>query len=396
MGESPAKISFDNTAVAFGYKSNKALKKAHFIFSLVNHPWISSMATGFVKFAFRIGLPVDSLVRQTAFEHFCGGVSIEDSAPVIKTLGSYNVQTILDYSVEGEKSEAGFDKTLAETLRILDKAREEQHIPFAVFKVTGLGDMELLEKVQKKEVLSIDEQLAFERIRSRVNTICERACIYGVPTLIDAEESWIQNTIDDFANEMMAFYNKEKAIVYNTYQMYRVGMMTSLKEAYRMGVAGGYFIGAKLVRGAYMEKERDRAEQLGYPSPIQPTKDATDHAFNEAVLFCLDNRENISMMCGSHNEYSNYFLTVMMEKHGLKNDDHRIWFAQLYGMSDNISFNLAQSGYQVAKYVPYGPVKSVMPYLLRRAEENTSVAGQSSRELTLIRNEVRRRKLVEG
>jgi proline dehydrogenase len=390
--ESAPKISFDNTAIAFSYKSNKALKKALFIFSLVNHPWISSMATGFVKMAFRLGLPIDPIIRQTAFEHFCGGESIEDSAPVIKTLGSHNVQTILDYSVEGEKSEAGFDNTLAETLRILDKAQEEQHIPFAVFKVTGVGDMDLLEKVQKKDALSIDDQLAFDRVEARVNTICERAFAYGIPILIDAEESWIQATIDDLANKMMARYNREKAIVYNTFQMYRTTMLTSLKDTYRLGVNGKYFIGAKLVRGAYMEKERDRAEKLGYPSPIQPTKDATDRAFNEAILFCLDNNDRISMMCGSHNEYSNHFLTVMMEKHGLHNNDPRVWFAQLYGMSDNISFNLAQAGYRVAKYVPYGPVRAVMPYLFRRAEENTSVAGQSSRELTLIRNEVKRRR----
>lgn len=392
--ESGPKISFDNTAVAFSYKSNKALKKAHFIFSLVNHPWISSLATGFVKMAFKIGLPIDSLVKQTAFEHFCGGVSIEDSAPVIKALGQHNVQTILDYSVEGEKSEPGFDKTLAETLRILDKAQEEQHIPFAVFKVTGLGSMDLLERVQNKVALSTDEQLAFERVRGRINAICERAFAYGIPTLIDAEESWIQDTIDDLANEMMARYNKLKPIVFNTYQMYRTEMLSNLKAAHRMSINGNYFAGAKLVRGAYMEKERDRAEKLGYPSPIHPTKEATDNAFNEAVLYCLDNRDRMSVMCGSHNEYSNYFLTVMMEKHRLRNDDPRVWFAQLYGMSDNISFNLAQSGYNVAKYVPYGPVKSVMPYLLRRAEENTSVAGQSSRELTLIRNEVKRRKQV--
>lgn len=390
--ESEPKISFDNTAVAFRYKSDKELKKAHFIFSLVNHPWISSLATGFVKFAFKLKLPIDPLIKQTAFEHFCGGESIEDSVGVVNTLGKYNVQTILDYSVEGEKSETGFDNTVQELLRIIEKASSENHIPFAVFKVTGVGDMDLLEKVQHQSTLSSAEQLAFERVRNRVDAICKRAHALDVPLLIDAEESWIQGTIDAVTYEMMALYNREKPLIFNTYQLYRTDTLNNLKNALRTAIQNGYFIGAKLVRGAYMEKERDRAEQMGYVSPIQPTKEATDNAFNEAVLFCLENRERISMMCGSHNEYSNYFLTIMMEKHGVKHNDARIWFAQLYGMSDNISFNLAQSGYQVAKYVPYGPVRSVMPYLFRRAEENTSVAGQSSRELTLIRNEVKRRK----
>ena len=390
--ESEPKISFDNTAVAFRYKSDKELKKAHFIFSLVNHPWISSLATGFVKFAFKLKLPIDPLIKQTAFEHFCGGESIEDSVGVVNTLGKYNVQTILDYSVEGEKSETGFDNTVQELLRIIEKASSENHIPFAVFKVTGVGDMDLLEKVQHQSTLSSAEQLAFERVRNRVDAICKRAHALDVPLLIDAEESWIQGTIDAVTYEMMALYNREKPLIFNTYQLYRTDTLNNLKNAFRTAIQNGYFIGAKLVRGAYMEKERDRAEQMGYVSPIQPTKEATDNAFNEAVLFCLENRERISMMCGSHNEYSNYFLTIMMEKHGVKHNDTRIWFAQLYGMSDNISFNLAQSGYQVAKYVPYGPVRSVMPYLFRRAEENTSVAGQSSRELTLIRNEVKRRK----
>ncbi len=390
--ESEPKISFDNTAVAFRYKSDKELKKAHFIFSLVNHPWISSLATGFVKFAFKLKLPIDPLIKQTAFEHFCGGESIEDSVGVVNTLGKYNVQTILDYSVEGEKSETGFDNTVQELLRIIEKASSENHIPFAVFKVTGVGDMDLLEKVQHQSALSSAEQLAFERVRNRVDAICKRAHALDVPLLIDAEESWIQGTIDAVTYEMMALYNREKPLIFNTYQLYRTDTLNNLKNAFRTAIQNGYFIGAKLVRGAYMEKERDRAEQMGYVSPIQPTKEATDNAFNEAVLFCLENRERISMMCGSHNEYSNYFLTIMMEKHGVKHNDARIWFAQLYGMSDNISFNLAQSGYQVAKYVPYGPVRSVMPYLFRRAEENTSVAGQSSRELTLIRNEVKRRK----
>jgi len=390
--EASPKISFDNTSVAFTYKSNTALKKANFIFTLVNHPWVSSVATGFVKFALKAGLPVETIIRKTAFEHFCGGESIESSEPAIKKLAQYGVYTILDYSAEGEKTEAGFDKTLQETLHVIEKAKNADNLPFAVFKPSGLGSVELYEKVQRKESLSESERNQFARIRERFHRICELGHRHGVPILIDAEETWIQNPIDDLVYEMMSLFNKEKVIVFNTYQMYRTSSLKNLREAFHNAAMKNYFLGAKLVRGAYMEKERERAEAHGYPSPIYSDKDGTDKAFNDALKFCLDNKQRISTLCGSHNEYSNYYLTVLMEKHGMKNNDPRVWFAQLYGMSDNISFNLAKEGYRVAKYVPYGPVRSVMPYLLRRAEENTSVAGQSSRELTLIRKELRRRR----
>ena len=385
------KISFDNTSVAFTYKSDTALKKANFIFTMVNHPWISSVATGLVKFALKTGLPVETIIRKTAFEHFCGGESIEKSEPVIRKLAQYNVFTILDYSAEGEKTEDGFDKTLQETLRVIEKARTTPHLPFAVFKPTGLGSVDLYEKVQRNDALTDLEQKHFARVRERFYQICELGHRFNVPILIDAEETWIQDPIDALVYEMMSLFNKEKVIVYNTYQMYRTSSLKNLRDSFHNAAMGNYLLGAKLVRGAYMEKERERAELYGYPSPIFSDKEGTDNAFNEALKFCLDNKQRVSTLCGSHNEYSNYYLTVLMEKHGLKNDDPRIWFAQLYGMSDNISFNLAKEGYRVAKYVPYGPVRSVMPYLLRRAEENTSVAGQSSRELTLIRKELRRR-----
>lgn len=390
--ESSPNISFDDTAVAFKYKSDAALRKANFIFTLVNHPWISSLATGAVKFALKYGLPVEGIIRKTAFSHFCGGESIGTSDPVIQTLWQHGVSTILDYSAEGESTEEGFDRTLEETLRIVNKAKSSPEIPFAVFKPSGVASVDILAKVQNKEELSAEEKRAFERIRERFLAICEAAYKNNVPVLIDAEETWIQDPIDSLVYEMMERFNKEKAIVFNTYQLYRTAGLRNLREAHHLATMHNYFLGAKLVRGAYMEKERARAEEMGYPSPIHPDKKATDEAFNQALMFCLDNKQRITTLCGSHNEYSNYFLTVLMEKHGLKPNDRRVWFAQLYGMSDNISFNLAQAGYCVAKYVPYGPVKSVMPYLLRRAEENTSVAGQSSRELTLIRKELKRRR----
>lgn len=391
MGSAPT-VSFENTGIAFSYKSDADLRKAGLIFSLVNHPWMSHLATGFVKLAFKMGLPMEGIVKRTAFAHFCGGESIEESEKVIRLLGKHHVGTILDYSVEGEKSEAGFIQTMEEIIRTIEKAHHSEHIPFCVFKVTGLAAAELLEKIGAKETLNGEERDAFNRIRQRANRICERAHACGVPVLIDAEQTWVQDPIDQLADEMMSRYNREKAIVYNTYQMYRVDSMNNLVHDYNDALKGGYFVGAKLVRGAYMEKERERAEARGYESPIFADKPATDKAFNDALEFCVDHVDRVYVMCGSHNDVSNALLAKRMAERNLAPQDRRVWFAQLYGMSDNISFNLARAGYNVVKYVPYGPVKAVMPYLLRRAEENTSVAGQSSRELTLIRKELRRRR----
>lgn len=390
--EPDPKISFEDTAIAFSYKSNAELRKANFIFSTVNHPWISAAATGMVKLALNLRLPIEGIIKKTVFDHFCGGESIEKSDAAISKLGAFGVGTILDYSVEGEESEEGFDKTLNELLRTIDKAKSSKHIPFSVFKVTGLASTALLEKVQRGDKLSDEEQAAYTRVKARVDAICRKAYEHKVPVLVDAEETWIQEPIDAMADEMMARYNKEKAIVFNTYQLYRTETLTNLHHAHQKSVDNNYFLGAKLVRGAYMEKERARAESLGYPSPIQPDKEATDKAFNDGLLFCIRHIDRISIMCGSHNEQSNHLLVRLMAENRIKADDPRVWFAQLYGMSDNISFNLAKAGYKVAKYVPYGPVRAVMPYLFRRAAENTSVAGQSSRELLLIRKELRRRR----
>jgi len=391
--ESRPEISFDDTAIAFSYKSDKQLRKANFIFSVVNHPWVSAISTSSVKLAFKLGLPIGGFIKATAFEHFCGGESIETAEQAIQKLGRFNVGTILDYSVEGEKSETGFDTAFEEIIRTIEKAKESKHIPFSVLKVSGLGSINLLEKIQAKNTLTKEEHAAFERVRVRIDKICAKACEHKIPILVDAEETWIQEPIDALAYEMMAKYNKEKAIVYATYQLYSRASSQNLKQAFQSAIAQNYFLGAKLVRGAYMEKERKRAQENNYPDPIQPTKEASDEAFNTALEFCIEKADRISIMCGSHNDYSNLYLTTLMNKEGMRPNDERVWFAQLYGMSDNISFNLAKAGYNVAKYVPYGPVKSVMPYLLRRAQENTSVAGQSSRELTLIRRELRRRKL---
>jgi proline dehydrogenase len=385
-------VSFDDTRIAFSYKSDRELRKANFIFSLVNNPIVSSLATGGARLALAMKLPVRGLIRSTVFEHFCGGETISESQETIEKLGRFHIGTILDYSVEGEKTEAGFESTTDEVVRTIERAKGNDNIPFCVFKVTGIGDAGLLEKIQAKKPLSASDQNAFAQLKNRVERICQHAAAANVRVLIDAEESWIQDPIDALADEMMRKHNTVRAIIFNTYQMYRADMTTNLRNDFHDAVTRNYFLGVKLVRGAYMEKEAERAKKMGYPNPIQDGKQQTDDAFNKALTFCLDNKQRISFMCGSHNEYSNKLLTVLMEKHGMKPSDNRIWFAQLLGMSDHISFNLAQAGYNVAKYVPYGPIEAVMPYLIRRARENTSVAGQSSRELSLIRKEVERRK----
>lgn len=385
---------FEDTEVAFRYKSDAAIRKAHFVFSVVNHPWMSALATRAVRIALAIRLPVEPLIRNTVFELFCGGESIERTASAVNRLGQHGVNTILDYSVEGEDSEEDFDRVCSEIIRTVEKAATSRYIPFSVFKVTGLASAPLLEKVQQREQLSATEAAAYERIRNRVLAICTKAHELDVPVLIDAEETWIQDPIDQLADEMMALFNRSRALVFNTYQLYRTVGLEGLRRAHA-AASGKYHLGAKLVRGAYMEKERARAEEHGYPSPIHPDKEATDAAFNEGLEYCVRHHNEIAVMCGSHNELSNQYLTQLMSANGIDPGYRRIWFAQLYGMSDNISFALANRGYNVAKYVPYGPVRSVMPYLLRRAAENTSVAGQSSRELVLIRKELKRRKAAK-
>lgn len=387
-----SRLNFDDTEVAFRYKSNAELRRAHFIFSVVNHPWISALGTSLVRLALFLRLPVTPLLRNTVFRHFCGGETITESRALINKLGEFNVQTILDYAVEGEKSESGFDLTCEEVITTFDEALRSSHVPFCVFKVTGMADMELLEKIQSGAQLSSEESQALDRVRKRIERICEKAAATGIPVMVDAEETWIQNPIDSLAFEMMKIYNRKKALVYFTCQMYRRDSPARLSNAAAIAHEQGYFLGVKLVRGAYMEKERARAGEKEYPDPIWPDKISTDKAFDEGLRFCLSQNQTIYLVCGSHNEGSNRLLADLIEGQPERNHSSSIWFSQLLGMSDHISFNLARSGYQVVKYVPFGPVRSVVPYLLRRAEENTSVAGQSSRELILIRKEVARRR----
>lgn len=388
-------VDFNQTAHAFAHRSSFELLKMEVLFASIQYPWVVKWGTSIVNTVFKWRLPFRFIIKNTLFDHFCGGINIKDCESTIESLHASHVGTILDYSVEGEDTEEAFEATVKELLETIEKAAQHpEAIPFTVFKVTGIGSFDILEAVQSGEELSLAQVEAFEKVKKRVQTLCEKAASLQVRIFIDAEDSWIQQTIDDLAYAMMKLYNKNQPIVYNTFQLYRVGMLDNLKRAFHYAAMENYWLGAKLVRGAYMEKERARAAEMGYPDPIQPNKAATDRDFDEALRFCIDNKQRIAVCAGTHNEQSSLYLTKLMEKYNVKHDDKNVFFAQLYGMSDNITYNLAKQGYNVAKYVPYGPVEATLPYLFRRAEENTSVAGQTSRELSLIRSEKRRRKSI--
>jgi len=385
-------LSFDNTEIAFQSKSDADLNRVYWLFKLLSSNTLVKIGSPITNFAFNIGLPIENIIRKTVFLQFCGGETIEGCNPAIQHLSSYGIQTILDYSVEGRETETGFEATCEEILKTIERGKNDKSIPFSVFKPTGLGRFELYEKINAGQELDLDEKLEFERVRLRFDRICEACFHANLKVLIDAEHSWIQDAIDDLAREMMQKYNRERPIVFNTYQLYRHDKLASLKADFYLAETDGFYLGAKLVRGAYMELERERAEEKGYPSPIQPSKEASDRDFDEAIIFCLDHLDRIAFMAGTHNEKSSSLLAAEMKKRSIQHSHTGIYFAQLLGMSDNLSFNLAAAGYNIAKYMPYGPVAAVMPYLMRRAQENTSVAGQTSRELSLIINEKKRRK----
>jgi proline dehydrogenase len=386
------KVSFDDTAVAFASRSNTELRKMYWLFATMNNNFLVKTGGPLLETAFKLHLPVKFLVKPTIFQQFCGGETIEECTATINKLAASHIGTILDYSVEGEGNDKSFDHTMHEIIATIEKAASSKAIPFSVFKVTGVIDTGLLEKVQEGKELSQAEKLTFEIGKQRVENICRRAYEKNVRIFIDAEESWIQETIDILTYEMMAKFNKQRAIVFNTYQLYRHDRLEVIKRDYENAVKGNYYLGGKLVRGAYMEKERRLAGAKGQPSPINPTKEASDKLYNEALKFCVEHIDRIAICAGTHNEDSSYLLMELMKQNNIQPGDERIYFAQLLGMSDNLSYNLAHAGYNVAKYVPYGPVEAVMPYLLRRANENTAIAGQSSREFNLIKKEIERRK----
>ncbi|MDG1278276.1 MAG: proline dehydrogenase family protein [Algoriphagus sp.] len=383
-------ISFENMEVAFASKSDAELRKVYLVFALLNNKFVSDLGIALTNISFKLGLPIKGLMKQTMFGHFCGGETIAETIEACKKLESFGIESILDLSVEGKGDEQSFEKTTEEIYQTMVESAKTDYMPFGVFKVTGLGDYHIMEKIQAGEALTKEENSAFDRTKARVNRLCKAAHDLGLKILVDAEESWFQNVIDDLAYEAMERYNGERCVVYNTFQMYRHDSLERLKKANETAKAKGYFFGAKPVRGAYMEKERERAEELGYPSPIQPNKAATDRDYNLALEYALEN--GCYLVSGSHNEQSNLLLTQLINKQGIDPNSDRVFFSQLYGMSDNISFNLAKAGFRVVKYVPYGPVEKVMPYLTRRAAENSSIAGQSSREFELIKREMKRRK----
>lgn len=383
---------FENTEIAFALKSDSELERAYFLFKMISIEPLVRIGTAATNFAIKAHLPIEGLIRSTVFDHFCGGVNENDCLPVIDKMYEKGVSSVLDYSVEGKENEAEFDAAMQMIIKLIDFAKEKAAMPIAVFKPTGFGRFYLYEKVGRGDTLTEKEQKEWDNVVRRFDTVCKKAKANDIAILIDAEESWMQDAADDLVTKMMQKYNTEKPIVFNTLQMYRHDRLDFLEQQHALAKANGYYLGYKLVRGAYMEKENERAEDKGYVSPICVSKNATDINFDEGLKYILENLDTISLFAGTHNEESSYLLMQLMHEKGLENNDPRVWFGQLYGMSDHISYNLANRGYNVAKYMPFGPVKDVMPYLIRRAEENTSVAGQTSRELNLISKEKKRRK----
>lgn len=397
-------ISFDDTKTAFAYKNNKELKKARFLFASMNKQWLVNLGLRLTPWALHNNLPVKGIIRSTLFGQFVGGESLEQTATVAEKLAKYNVQVILDYGVEGKDGEANYDHAVEEFVKVINYAASQKNIPFMSVKMTGFARFGLLQKLDESanandivegkvnlDVLTDEEKEEWNRVVKRLETVCKRGAEKKVGVLIDAEETWIQDSVDALANQMMREFNTKSAVVYNTAQLYRHDRLQFIKETSRIAKRDNFIPAMKLVRGAYMEKERERAKENNYPSPINDTKEATDQEYNDALRFCIDPQNNYYTIVGSHNDQSNLLAVELMEKYNLPLNSTRVHFSQLYGMSDNITFNLANAGCNVSKYLPFGPIKDVIPYLMRRAQENSSVSGQTGRELSLIKNEIKRR-----
>lgn len=393
-------ISFDNTENAFAYKSDKDLKGAKFLFNTMGYPWFVQVGTRLTPFIMRTGLPVHGIIRKTIFKQFVGGETLEETAAVGEILGKYGVDVILDYGVEGKDGEASFDHATDEFIRVINYAATQKTIPFISVKITGLARFKLLQTLNEAPRLrsGIHDHEAeineWDRVRERMYAICEVAAEKNIGVLVDAEESWIQDPIDRLTMEMMEIFNKDKVIVYNTLQLYRHDRLHFLTISQQIAKEKGFKLGMKLVRGAYMEKERARAAEKGYPSPIQPDKDSTDRDYNLALKYCIEHLEEIAIIVATHNEASCLYVVELLNEKGISHQHPHVHFSQLYGMSDNITFNLAKDGLRVSKYLPFGPIRDVIPYLMRRAQENSSVSGQTGRELGLIKKELLRRKQV--
>ncbi len=382
---------FDNTEVAFELKSNSELDRAYYLFEMIKREPLVKIGTAMTKFALKTHLPIEGLIRSTVFDHFCGGVNEDDCMTTIDHMYTKNVHSVLDFSVEGKEVEEQFDLALQKTMNTIKFGTERKSIPFAVFKPTGFGKISLYEKVSEKKELTSHEEIEWRRVKERYHMVCKAAYDSNVPLLIDAEESWMQDAVDDLVEELMAEFNKERIVVFGTLQLYRWDRLDYLKGLHERANNNGFKIGMKLVRGAYMEKERERAAELNYKDPICANKEATDKMYNDVLRYMFSNLNTMAIFAGTHNEDSSYLLMDLIDESKIANNDKRLWFGQLYGMSDHISYNLSKEGFNVAKYLPFGPVRDVMPYLIRRAEENTSVAGQTSRELRLLKTERERR-----
>jgi proline dehydrogenase len=387
-----AKVDFTDTGIAFERKSNRELKETAFLFKMMNNNHLVNVGSHMTLWALKLRLPIKSIIKKTIFKQFCGGATFEECNKSIQELAAYNVAAILDYGAEGKEDDAAFDITVKESIKSVRFAAEHDTVPVISCKITGLAQNNLLANISAKKELSDKETQQYQKALNRLDLICKEAYQLKVALFIDAEESWIQTAIDDMTDVMMERYNKEYITVYNTFQMYRHDRLDFLKKSFALAQEKGFILGAKLVRGAYMEKERLRAKEKGYPSPIQPDKASTDNDYNAAVKFCVENYERIGSCVASHNEYSTQYQLQLMEEMNIPKNHIHFNFCQLYGMSDNLTFNLAKAGYNVAKYVPYGPVKDVIPYLIRRAQENSAVDGEVSRERGLINKELQRRK----
>ena len=385
-------ISFDDTRIAFADKTTAELKKAWWMFILVKNPGLVKVGSVLLNVANRIRFPLRWALKTTVFEHFCGGETIEECKDTLNKFSDSGIKAVLDYAAEGVQSEKEFDEACERILATIELSRTNNNIGFAVFKFTGIARFALLEKYGNDETLNQKELYEFERVKKRADDICAAARDAGTPVMIDAEETWIQKAVDQIVEYLMEKYNKESHVVFHTLQMYRVDKLYYLKKIHEEAKRKGYLPAFKLVRGAYMEKERERAQKMSYASPIHPDKNGTDSAFNDAVSFCINNIGSVALCIGTHNEVSCQQAVENMLEKGLEPAHDKIYFSQLMGMSDHISYNLTKAGYNVSKYLPYGPIRLVMPYLIRRAEENTSVAGQTGRELFLIKKELKRRR----
>ena len=386
------KLDFSNTEVAFRSYTNKDLRNAHSLYKLMGRDKLMKIGRHLAQFALDINLPIGSIIKKTVFKQFCGGETLSETTTTADRLYSYGVRSVLDYSVEGKATEASFDHTVEHIIESIEYNKKQANkFPFAVFKPTGIGRFALYEKIAQEQALTTQEQHEWQSVLHRFDSIISHAVKSDVRIMIDAEETWIQSPVDQIVLDFMKLYNQDKVYVYNTLQMYRHDRLQYLKHVHQQALKEGFTLGFKIVRGAYMEKERERALKMNYPSPINASKQLSDNCYNEAVEYILSHSDSIGLYAGTHNEESTHHILRLMDQYNIDKTNERVWFSQLYGMCDHISFALGEAGYNICKYLPYGPVEDVFPYLLRRADENSSAGAQTTQQIQLIRQEIKRR-----